>query len=264
MYIGGGGRDERHMTLAENANRGFRRLEWDTNCFGFEVAISDWRRIGEPARIESLGELRRTGVVLAYVIVDPGDQAGVALASCHGLRLVDHKLIYRCDLSANRTYSEIDASNGAVRPFEGMVPTADMIDLAIEAGKFSRFKLDPLIPSDCFRRLYRTWIERSVSREIADQVFVSVDSAGAIRGMATVALSPGMGTIGLIAIAPAAQGQGLGRELIAAVHAYCKYHNRHAITAATQQANLPACQFYKQAGYIPVERSLTYHWWQGG
>ncbi|HRK72704.1 MAG TPA: hypothetical protein PLL64_00400, partial [Rhodothermales bacterium] len=89
----------------------------------------------------------------------------------------------------------------------------DLYPLAFEAGKFSRFRLDPHFGEDAFRRLYRRWVEASINGTFADAVFVLVQKE-ALRGFVTVKIKEKIGYISLIASDPCHQHQGVGSTLV--------------------------------------------------
>ncbi|MHB8876384.1 MAG: GNAT family protein [Myxococcaceae bacterium] len=84
---------------------------------------------------------------------------------------------------------------------------SELTRLALAAGEHSRFNRAPRFPKGGFEKLYRLWIERSITHEIADAVFVARRRAG-LTGLVTVGEKQGRADIGLIAVDASARGFG--------------------------------------------------------
>ncbi len=128
---------------------------------------------------------------------------------------------------------------------------------------YSRFGVDNRIPPDKFEELYRVWIERSVRREIADDVLVVTNGAGveSLAGMVTVKVTEGVGNIGLIAVSEEYRGQGIGSLLVQAAHHWMYRRHASEMNVITQRANAPACRLYERTGYSLASVQYYYHFW---
>jgi dTDP-4-amino-4,6-dideoxy-D-galactose acyltransferase len=135
--------------------------------------------------------------------------------------------------------------------------------LAVEAGSFSRFGVDPHIPRERFVALYRQWMERSTRRELAETVLAACrpEEPDVPLGMVTLALNRGEGVTGLIAVHKAARGRGIGARLLAADHDIRRQRGVSEMSVATQLANESACRLYRHAGYRLAEVNNMYHFW---
>ena len=107
--------------------------------------------------------------------------------------------------------------------------------------------------------MYREWINKSVSKTIADEVFLYENKQ--ILGIVTLKLKENIATIGLIAVAENQQGKGIGRKLVDACMDFCQKNNIKKIEVATQKANLQACNFYEKYGFSVKEITPIYHFW---
>jgi dTDP-4-amino-4,6-dideoxy-D-galactose acyltransferase len=235
-------------------------LDWDTKHFGFSVG----RIAAEPTDSEleaTLEEGRKRKYRLVYWATSPDRTAPPHLLDDFDGRLVDRKVTFA------RSLSDLDHSvrsnDVLVAPVEGSECFPELIALAIAAGAYSRFAVDPRIPRDTFEALYRVWIERSVRREIADAVLVARDPAvdARLAGMITVKVTDGMGNIGLVAVAESHRGRGIGSQLINAAHGWMIARDAAKSTVVTQGANAPACRLYERAGYTIEQAENFYHFW---
>lgn len=158
----------------------------------------------------------------------------------------------------------------------------ELIDLACVAGRHSRFRRDPAFTPSQFRAMYSTWIHNSLTGEVADQVFVArskttetddgdgipVKKQGAIKGLITVKACSDDNTnvaIGLLAVSPMHQRQGVGSALMAKAVAWAKSLGASKLTVKTQAENRKAMTFYASLGYTTVGPPVKmYHIWLTG
>lgn len=138
---------------------------------------------------------------------------------------------------------------------------SDLHELAYESGKYSRFLLDSNFRKDKFQKLYKIWVDNSLTKKFADDVLVmSIDNA--LAGFITYKSESDFAQIGLIAVAPNFQGQGIGRKLLNFVENVLLERNIFELRIPTQLKNEAACSFYKKQGYKVVETTHIMHYWK--
>jgi dTDP-4-amino-4,6-dideoxy-D-galactose acyltransferase len=251
------------------------RLEWDSNHFGFPVG----RIAGDTSDDElkaALIQSRNRAFRLIYWATAPDREAPPSLLSEFGGRLVDQKVTFARALGAND--SQPISGGLTIVPCGQSEVSDELTDLAIAAGEYSRFAVDPRIPRDRFEELYRSWIARSVDGELAGTVLIARDDAAAgaakttslpssspaaapLAGMITIKVTGSVGNIGLIAVAESHRGRGIGSRLIAAAHGWMIEHDACKSTVVTQAANVPACALYRRSGYTIEQAENYYHFW---
>lgn len=238
-----------------------KQLHWDSEFFGFptgHVSLEDALKTGAKSL---LAHLQNQNIKLLYLFhdlsneVDSGQKSD--LIQTIDARLVDTRIVFSKDLSA---IPKTDLPE-TVSEFTLPQATDRLYDIALESGIYSRFRLDPRIPSGSYERMYRIWLDNSVNRKIADVVLVSKDEAGAINGMVTLATRTETAVIGLIATHADARGKGVGSHLMKAAEHYALKKGKTQLTIATQKANEPACRFYSKAGYQVASEVEVFHWW---
>lgn len=138
---------------------------------------------------------------------------------------------------------------------------ADLYELALESGKYSRFNLDPKFSKSQYTSLYRKWIDNSLNGSFADG-FLIYKIQEKVVGFVTYRTTKVNATIGLIAISPKHQGEGIGSQLIHAVENKLAETGINCLQIPTQLKNEQACNFYKKLGYSPVEESNINHYWR--
>ena len=155
--------------------------------------------------------------------------------------------------------------------------------LAFLAGEHSRFRQDPALTNAQFKRMYMAWVDNSISGEAADKV-ITIRCAGhivkdevqaqaapataefghAIAGFVTIALSDDKtsASIGLLAVSPSFQRQGLGAALMNAATSWAASAGARLLTVKTQAANHTAVSFYSSRGFdLAGPPKTAYHIW---
>ncbi|GAC1335186.1 MAG: hypothetical protein NVSMB14_02500 [Isosphaeraceae bacterium] len=237
-------------------------LEWDAAHFGLATARLEPADLGDDALKHGLQDARRRRVRLVYWFADP-DRPPILdeLAREFSARLVDRKATYLADrLSID---IESPARADEIREEPRGPASKRLCDLAVAAGEFSRFRVDPKIPAGKFEEMYETWIDRSTRRELADSVFVAVrpDLDDEPIGMITLSVQGDEGTIGLIAVDAQARGLGIGSLLIDAAHRRMISLGATRARVVTQLDNNPACRLYEKHGYRLAELRHCHHFW---
>ena len=135
-----------------------------------------------------------------------------------------------------------------------------LVKLAKEAGIHSRYKTDKNLQLK-FEEMYETWMNKSLKRELAIEVFAYQDK-NRINGMVTINKKLKKAEIGLIAVDNKAQSKGIGTQLLQSVENWALKQNLENICVATQEENYNACQFYEKNNYIIYDKTYIYHVWK--
>jgi dTDP-4-amino-4,6-dideoxy-D-galactose acyltransferase len=230
-----------------------KKLDWDSafflkNIFAVYFANNETLNLAE---VEDRLTLLKADVVYCFVPEDDITSHKLLIAKC--AILVDKKVTFSKELTsgANGDFDGVYSYKGELN--------AELISLSIEAGQYSRFKLDQKLNRH-FEKLYTEWIDKSLKREIADEVFVYREREK-IKGMLTCKSSEGIGVIGLVATEESIRGKGVGRKLVEAAESYLITKGVMISHVVTQQANEVARQFYQSLGYRELQQEYVFHWW---
>lgn len=237
----------------------FTILDWDSNFFGFRVARILPTRL-DASHLESiLNELRREKVMLAYWASDRDSPESEVAGNSLGGFLADRKTTYLFDLG---TLNE-DPKGGmqSVVEYGEATATEELEQLAIQSGEYSRFKVDPKIPTERFEEMYRLWIRQSVSERLADAVMVIQGSGDKVIGLVTLGQISGRGDIGLIAVDLDSRGHGYGRVLVNSSLRFFLAEGYKYSQVVTQRDNVPACSLYESIGYTVEKCENLFHFW---
>jgi len=220
---------------------------------GIPVAKITASSLSLKALQEALQQAKKENARLLYWCFDESEQESAeAAAACHGI-LTDHKLTYAMDLNP-----PINAEK--VTPYDANFPSDALLELAYESGSYSRFRSDPHLTEEQFKKIYREWMINSVNKSIAFEVLV-VKENEELLGMVTLGEKNHRGDIGLLAVSEQARGKKVGTTLVHAAQHYFIEKNYAQSQVVTQKANLPACRLYEKCGYTIDKTELFFHFW---
>jgi len=179
--------------------------------------------------------------------------------------LVDRKVTYQRKLSCAFTFGEIKKPSNTftVIEYPQLPANQQLRALALLGGGHSRFYVDPCISREKFESMYDIWINRSTLHEIADVVFVAMDSTNIHEylGVVTGSSKNGIGKVGLMGVQKEVQGQGIGSLLITTLHEWMLSNDINISEVVTQKNNVQACKFYERSGYLLASLQHYYHFW---
>ncbi|GEO03202.1 hypothetical protein AAE02nite_08660 [Adhaeribacter aerolatus] len=233
------------------------KLAWDSSFFGYPVGELNYTG-REPELLKALKNAQSAGYKLIYLKSET--KISIFDAPNHPFKIgvLDNKITFRKDLATN-TADDFPAES-TVR-YTKPEASPELIRLALESGKYSRFARDPYFKHQEYEKLYTTWINKSVTGEMAAEVWVSTTSAGAITGMITLGKDNSGAFIGLLAVLPAFQRQGYGRKLLQMACHRASTLGCGAIRVGTQGINEPANSLYQSAGLSLHHQLFIYHLW---
>jgi dTDP-4-amino-4,6-dideoxy-D-galactose acyltransferase len=233
-------------------------LEWDSGVFGFPVARLQATE-DRSAMTAAIANAKGAGVRLMYLLTESGDIA--AAAGAMGGTLISERVTFVRAVTVPDTEAIAPMDRSVVvEPWTGTSVTPELLHLARDAGRYSRFRVDSRIPGEVFERIYDAWITNSVNGQIAEVVMVTRD-ASSLLGLVTVGVKDGRGDIGLLAVHEKARGRGLGRALVRASLDWAMRRQLHEAQVVTQRANVAACRLYESCGYFLDRGEHVIHFW---
>lgn len=233
---------------------------WDTQHFGYPVASITSPDLDSGTMECALLHAQKQGYQLVYWASRYElDDHEPCLREYQGL-LVDRKTTFTKTL--HPILEPKDDASLKFTEWQPEIHSAELIELGVAAGRWSRFAVDPRIPHEKFLSLYEIWMVRSMAREMSDMVIVVQEQGSkSLLGMVTILLDGDVGQIGLIAVSEQHRGRGLGRGLVAAADRWMLDHGAKSAQVVTQLQNLAACRLYENAGYKIEKTEYLYHFW---
>jgi dTDP-4-amino-4,6-dideoxy-D-galactose acyltransferase len=228
-----------------------RCLEWDSKFFSMKIGKVQKEDFSISDLIQVEKQKIKEHYDLIYIFVNPSDLSAKRWLNAKGMEPIDLKITYR------KVTSKKEINNILrIEKYTGIV-TADLLELAIASGHKSRFYKDFRLNAR-FVKLYTYWIEKSVNRELSDEVLVSIQDEK-LTGFVTLKKTERKGSIGLIAVDKEFRGIGIGKELLIAAENWFRANNCNEICVITQSDNIQACALYERAGYKIDHSQLVYH-----
>ena len=175
------------------------------------------------------------------------------------LKLTDKKIVYTIDVSGIKL-TAMENCEKIVHEYTESKITPDLERLAYLSGYYSRFCRDDMFDENDFCRLFKTWLQNSLSGEIADKVFTTTD-LDKITGFITLKYNNDTGHIGLIAVDESTQRKGYGKMLIQKCLIDLAKKKIGTMSVTTQLANKAACDFYVKCGFKKHSLTDVYHLW---
>jgi len=221
-------------------------LEWDSDFFGYKVARLDLGNSTE------LPPLPASDFKLIYIF---NRQEIKGMES----KLVDKKAYFQTTLL---DLEEVPNQSILIEAFDRRKHSSEeLVALTLESGIFSRFFVDPNFKDGEYEKLYRRWIENSVDKKSALEVFVAVER-GHILGFITVGeKGTALADIGLLAVSPQARGKKIAKTLVQHVKSYALKKGFKRMQVVTQLDNQPATRLYEATGFELNELTYIYHIW---
>lgn len=227
-----------------------RALQWDSDFFELRIGRADISTKEDALSLANRYEELKKQYDLLYIF-DP-DNVGFA---AKGARLVGEKILYSKPVEPRLQYSDVSF-------FKQASPSEDLYRLALVSGGYSRFRLDKHFPKGSYQRLYEKWIESACPQQGTNkQILIMPDTNDIVRGMITINHDGELGHIGLVAVDPDCQHQGIGEKIMSTLDGYLFNLGIKTLEVPTPKANTDACRWYEKNGFAVESITPIYHWW---
>jgi len=226
------------------------RIPWDSEFFGIEIGRGIWSTAIENKYIPKACE----GFDLVYLNQDPSITSNSAKnhpeAFDAGVKLTFVKSLANVDSSLSLPDRIIHLRESSTA----------LEQLALISGHQSRYRLDPRFPNLLFEKLYRHWIRATIDG-LWDASVLGFMQGNQLTGFVTVEFPESGARIGLVAVHPDSQGQGIGKQLIDAAGIEAMRKGGSKLTVSTQGTNESAKLTYLKGGFMLHSTIQQYHWW---
>jgi len=230
-------------------------LEWDSQFFGYPVARIFLDHEG-CEKLDNIFQQLKTGKFrVTYFFVPPDEDLIINRVTKEGSKLVDQKTIF------SKTAEKHDKFSNDISEFQEEEINEKLIELVLQAGSYSRFRLDVNFKKKEFERLYIEWLSKSVKKKIAFKTLLAKKGSDII-GIATLGEKEHYAEIGLVAVCENFRGQKIGYDLIRAADTAAFEMGLNEIRVVTQQKNEGACRLYEKCHFQIEEITNIYHYWQ--
>ncbi len=230
-----------------------RKLEWDSQFFGHQIARIKQDRLDHQALERSLSWCADQRIECLYFLCAPDDDVTVGLIEEAGFHFVDIRVEFNWKAIA------ISQPPNFIREFQEN-DLAELQQLASQKFAGTRFSFDRHFDSDRVAELYKAWVTGSCQND-SHKVFVAMNGND-IAGFITCQFdSARVGRIGLIALKSEAQGKGYGKQLVQAAQHFFFSAGAREVQVVTQGRNISAQRLYQSCGFRTCQLGLWYHKW---
>ncbi len=238
-------------------------LPWDSGFFKRSIGRA---HISSELDADALAELKSAGHDTIYLF----SEIPQPFLEAHHIPLADEKLTFVKNLSP-----QVDTSTG-IQPLpksptrqsekdlevpvhftpSGKTPALD--NLFLSSGHQSRYKTDPVF-RPFFEAFYNQWLTNALNGTFADH-FLATGTPADPSGIIVLKQMDMAMHISIIAVSPAHQKKGIGRQLINLAEQKATQKNLTTLSVDTQSTNTPAVAFYERMGFEVQRRVFIYHW----
>lgn len=217
-------------------------LDWDSSFF--------LKKIGKVEIVEN-------NFTIDNVQNDFNDYDLVYVFSNHkltdnSLLLVDKKVTYKKNITNCVGTSEITLYNNDY--------LEQLIELGLQSGKYSRFKLDKNFVDNEYERLYTKWIIKSVE-DPNTEIFIEKKEDKIVGFVTLIKRDDQQAEIGLVAVDESYRGKGIGKKIMNIAINNAHSNNLKIMRVVTQLFNTPACKLYESIGFEIEDVKYIYHLW---
>lgn len=211
-----------------------------------------------------------SGYQLLYLLAPPTSPNAPNSDRKYLGNLVDNKTVYGLSLQsldlAKLCSRAFCSARFKIRPYQSGASVEKLKELAVTSGAYSRFNVDQQIPRAGYHAMFHAWMDNSLSRKVADEVFVAIDGeSGQEVGFVTVKCKHRNVNIGLLAVQESYRRAGLATALLSRAALWAVEQLGSASDATmdvvTQGANEAACKCYEHFGFSVQSRQAVYHVW---
>jgi dTDP-4-amino-4,6-dideoxygalactose transaminase len=237
-------------------------LDFDTEALGVKtgkLSSADCPAESLPRAVE--GASRESFELLYWSMPIQSDSSPANILACVPGYLVSVNV--ELELDVDREHSSTSPSPSMKieeASIEKKTEVAAIVSLALISGEKSRFKCDPSLTDYQYRKVYTQWAHNCLHYRAADAVFVSHIKDNP-AGMITLEIRGEVATIGLLAVFPGFQRQGVGTSLLRHAVRWARKKGAGTLKVTTQRINSGALGLYRSFGFAPASRVAMYHIW---
>jgi RimJ/RimL family protein N-acetyltransferase len=245
--------DQIRKLIDESNDTVILREYWDSDFFDVSIGSVVPEHLTDERATYAVSLATESGIQCLYFFCDAWDKESRNVAIRHGFNLVGRRVTYEADVFANaEERSVVDCAKR--RDIAALQRISSMI------FRGTRFYVDEQFPDEQCDSLYAKWISNAVNG-YADVVMVARDKNQDPVGFVTCKDEGEVGEVGLLGVAPSAQGEGIGTDLMYSALAWSKEKNHDRLTVKTQSNNYKARRLYESCGFSLTDEQVAFHWW---
>ncbi|GHT28281.1 hypothetical protein FACS18942_08560 [Planctomycetales bacterium] len=247
-------------------NNSVRFVDWESRFFGFPVGrIELPADFSEPELNNVIQEAERKYRLIEIIFRGNGaDSLQVGEVSCV---CYDRHYLLKKPVPHN-----VPQLSPNIKVYSSGLCSRQLERLAVQSESLIRIKRDPELSLN-YERLFLTWINRSVSGEIADSIWTWKEDGKhiglvTIRKIVSAHQTSGVpefeGRIGMLALDSEFRGRSIGKQMFAACDFWCSSLGIPTVSLIIQKDNEQTISICKKIGYETASEVTIYHYWPQG
>lgn len=137
-----------------------------------------------------------------------------------------------------------------------------LYSLVLQSGEYSRFKRDTNFSSESYERLYKEWLNRSLSKELASDVLVATIDNQVVGFITMFEKTSELADLTLLAVDLQYRGRNIASNLIKKLKQVAKLKGYKMMQVVTQLDNKPAMNLYQKNLFEISNITYIYHIWK--
>ena len=238
-------------------------VRWDSRFFGFPIGKIELPGDYTKEKLEATLEDARAKYRLLFVsVLGEGPDSLSLLGNTCPCRV--RKISFRKDIPKN-----VELFDPHIQAYASTFCSSALERLAVQSGTMTQFRQDPEL-SPHFERLFLTWINFAVSKELADSIWTWHEN-GQHLGLVTIRCAKRMdmetgnvereARIGMLAVDAPHRQKGIGTHLIRACDFWCSSLDIPVSAISTQKDNEPTIALCEKLGFRQDCETAVYHYW---
>lgn len=242
--------------LAAAAERSWRRLDWDSDFFGFDIAEVDPTQVDDAVLEEVERQARVAGISCIYARHDASDSDLSLLLQAHDYRFVEAAMLF----DINAVEPPPPCPEGVV--VRGAVPEdrSGLLPIVDRMGDWSRFAADPHFGPEAAVRLQRAWLDRAIDDATGNRAVMVAEEqeSGELVAFIGTVSEP---ALRIDAVGTTRLGSGAARYLVEQGRVWADGERLYGGPIAAR--NILALRFVAQSGLRVTSVDYVYHRWLG-
>ncbi|MDG2334414.1 MAG: GNAT family N-acetyltransferase [Myxococcota bacterium] len=235
---------------------GYSLLAWDSDFFARRIARIDAHFFGPTTAEQIVREARADLVECLYLLLDGDD--------CEKIEVANEMKFLHVDTRITRERPLAKVQKGLIWPDDIDLCKPDDVEnlsaIARESHHDSRFYHDPFFPRDRCDDLYEIWIRNACGGD-AEAVVIARKENIPVGYVTCEIPEPGLGRLGLVAVAADQNGLGYGGRMIDGALSWLTSHGCSRVQVVTQGRNTRANRLYESRDFRTLSSQNSYHLW---
>ncbi|MEW5691868.1 MAG: GNAT family N-acetyltransferase, partial [Candidatus Hydrogenedentota bacterium] len=236
-----------------------RKLEWDSNFFGFNVGYLSCLKLTETIAEYVESYCKKEKIRVLEYLCNCHDRRSVRIAEKFGYNFVDIRLTYENNITNFNLMVELGSGYSVSKGERKDV--SHLRSIASKSYLDSRYYYDVNFPVDKVSEFYQSWVEKAVYGSFDDFAYVLYYNKEPVGFCTIKILKDNRARIGIVGISEKYSGRGLGRQLLIYSLNNLKDKGIKNVLVVTQGRNYAAQRLYQRVGFITKSTELWYHKW---